>query len=252
MPNHRKRECGIRLILTPKSARSFFTVKGPIRHNSVKLPGSPSFWGKLLWMTAENSSLSLTEEAAFSSLSLCERRLESFIIIVLFLFLQSGGKRYTGRLRGMVEGLRRECSRKVLEEINGLVLVLLEEDASSSKRFLPAMANDSFCCWRQEAILSLQNSLSGSSRGLGRECSRKVLEEINGLVLVLLEEDASSSKRFLPAMANDSFCCWRQEAILSLQNSLSGSSRGSVNFLVVLHVMVRDYKIDGYEEKDSL
>ncbi|GJZ45913.1 hypothetical protein Tco_0593509 [Tanacetum coccineum] len=40
---------------------------------------------------------------------------------------------------------------------------------------------------------------------LGRECSRKVLRGVGGSVLVLLEEDASSSKRFLPAMARDSF-----------------------------------------------
>ncbi|GJR45454.1 hypothetical protein Tco_1313557 [Tanacetum coccineum] len=32
---------------------------------------------------------------------------------------------------------------------------------------------------------------------LGRECSRKVLRGVGGLVLVLLEEDASSSKRLL-------------------------------------------------------
>ncbi|GJR88107.1 hypothetical protein Tco_0212118 [Tanacetum coccineum] len=40
---------------------------------------------------------------------------------------------------------------------------------------------------------------------LGRECSRKVLRGVCGLVLVLLEEDASSSKMFLSAMARDSF-----------------------------------------------
>nr|GEV40582.1 hypothetical protein [Tanacetum cinerariifolium] len=74
IPNHRKRECGIRLMLAPKSARAFFTVNGPIRHGSVKLPGSSSFWGKLLWMTVGHYSLSLTEKAAFLSFSLCERR----------------------------------------------------------------------------------------------------------------------------------------------------------------------------------
>ncbi|GJX87926.1 hypothetical protein Tco_0339940 [Tanacetum coccineum] len=75
--------------------------------------------------------------------------------------------------------------------------------------------------------------------GLGRECSRKVLEEINGFVPLLLEEDASSSKGFLPAVANDSSCCWRQAALSSLRNSLLGSSRGYVNFLV----------FDEYEKK---
>ncbi|GJS12905.1 hypothetical protein Tco_0407377 [Tanacetum coccineum] len=33
---------------------------------------------------------------------------------------------------------------------------------------------------------------------------------VGGLVPVLLEEDASSSKRFLPAITRDSFCCRRQ------------------------------------------
>ncbi|GKD16337.1 hypothetical protein Tco_1205495 [Tanacetum coccineum] len=58
MPNRRKRECDIRLILAPKLAKAFFTTKGSIKNGSVKLPGSPSFWGKLLWITAEHSSLS--------------------------------------------------------------------------------------------------------------------------------------------------------------------------------------------------
>ncbi|GJY69992.1 hypothetical protein Tco_0472974 [Tanacetum coccineum] len=48
IPNREKRECGIRLILAPKLTKAFFTAKGPIRHGSVKLLGSPSFWGKLL------------------------------------------------------------------------------------------------------------------------------------------------------------------------------------------------------------
>ncbi|GJV75091.1 hypothetical protein Tco_1506675 [Tanacetum coccineum] len=40
---------------------------------------------------------------------------------------------------------------------------------------------------------------------LGRECSCKVLGGMGGLALMLLEEDASSSKRFLPAIARDCF-----------------------------------------------
>ncbi|GKB13391.1 hypothetical protein Tco_0847314 [Tanacetum coccineum] len=77
-------------------------------------------------------------------------------------------------------------------------------------------------------------------QGRGRMCSSKVLGGIDGLALVSLEEDASSSKRFLLAMAKDSFCCWLQAALLSLWNSLLGSSKGFVNFLVVLRVMVGD------------
>ncbi|GKB45879.1 hypothetical protein Tco_0896632 [Tanacetum coccineum] len=63
---------------------------------------------------------------------------------------------------------------------------------------------------------------------------------VGGLAPVLSEEDASSSKRFLPDIARDSFCCRCQAALLSLQNSLSGSSRGFVNLLTVLRVMVID------------
>ncbi|GJX96181.1 hypothetical protein Tco_0351979 [Tanacetum coccineum] len=63
-------------------------------------------------------------------------------------------------------------------------------------------------------------------------------ERVGGLVPVLLEEDASSSKRCLPAIARDSFCCRRQAVLLSLRNSLSGSSGGFVNLLTVLRVMV--------------
>ncbi|GJX49272.1 hypothetical protein Tco_0276117 [Tanacetum coccineum] len=39
IPNRRKRECGMRFMLAPKSARAFLTAKGPIRHGRVKLPG---------------------------------------------------------------------------------------------------------------------------------------------------------------------------------------------------------------------
>ncbi|GJV40813.1 hypothetical protein Tco_1419253 [Tanacetum coccineum] len=63
---------------------------------------------------------------------------------------------------------------------------------------------------------------------LGYECSRKVLRGVGGLVPVLLEEDASSSKRFLPAMARDLFCYRRQAAFLRLQNSQSDYEKANV------------------------
>ncbi|GKC45641.1 hypothetical protein Tco_1063363 [Tanacetum coccineum] len=44
-------------MLAPKSSRAFLTVRGPIRQGRVKLPGSPSLWGRLLWIMAEHSSL---------------------------------------------------------------------------------------------------------------------------------------------------------------------------------------------------
>nr|GEZ51524.1 hypothetical protein [Tanacetum cinerariifolium] len=96
------------------------------------------------------------------------------------------------------------------------------------------------------------------SEELGRECSRKVLRGVGGLVLVLLEEDASSSNRFLPSMARDLFCCRRHAALLRLRNSLSGSSRDFVNLLTVLHVTglggggyLRDYVRDIAETKNG-
>nr|GEV38753.1 hypothetical protein [Tanacetum cinerariifolium] len=44
MPNVRKKEYGIRLMLAPKSAKAFFTGIVPIRYGNVKLLGSPFFW----------------------------------------------------------------------------------------------------------------------------------------------------------------------------------------------------------------
>ncbi|GKE21758.1 hypothetical protein Tco_1433270, partial [Tanacetum coccineum] len=41
----------MRFILAPKSAKAFLTTRGPIRHGSVKLPGSPSFLvAPLVWL----------------------------------------------------------------------------------------------------------------------------------------------------------------------------------------------------------
>nr|GEZ25424.1 hypothetical protein [Tanacetum cinerariifolium] len=77
-------------------------------------------------------------------------------------------------------------------------------------------------------------------KGLGWECSCRVLVGVGSLAPVLLEEDASTSKRFLPAIVRDSFCCRRQAALLSLRNSLSGSSSGLVNLLTMLRVIVID------------
>ncbi|GJT46480.1 hypothetical protein Tco_0955195 [Tanacetum coccineum] len=36
IPNRWKRECGIRLILAPKSARAFFTARGPMRYGNIE------------------------------------------------------------------------------------------------------------------------------------------------------------------------------------------------------------------------
>nr|GEU52097.1 hypothetical protein [Tanacetum cinerariifolium] len=85
-----------KLMLAPRSARAFFTDKDPIRHGRVKLPGSPSFWDKFLWMAVDHSSLSFTDEAAFLSFSLCER--------ISFRTFDSFGIRIIASKTGSLEG----------------------------------------------------------------------------------------------------------------------------------------------------
>ncbi|GJR08253.1 hypothetical protein Tco_0790905 [Tanacetum coccineum] len=292
----------------------------PIRHGSVKLPGSPSFWGKFLWMIAEHSSLSLTEEAAFLSFSLWERRwIEAGHLHHLFFLPDSGaeivlsawlsgidcdrarnrGSRVLtpdlvvitkvgasglgGSLYLIVEKIWKNCpsfpsfhlyffmaghhrsdrtsERKgrhrylpqisipaqlgylVLETdrgtLDGLAGPLSESEdhiskgqrASRQKEIIKESRYELIPCHnlgggmsRESMILPIR-SIGRMIRfwkpeELGRECCRKVLRGVGGLVLVLLEEDASSSKWFLPAMARDSFCCRHQAALLRLWNSL--------------------------------
>nr|GEX55631.1 hypothetical protein [Tanacetum cinerariifolium] len=86
------------------SARLFFSAKGLIRHGSVKLPESPSFWGELLWMIVEHSSQSLTEEAVFLDFPYVKGDGEkSLIVIILFLLLYSGWKRQIRQLGGLIK-----------------------------------------------------------------------------------------------------------------------------------------------------
>ncbi|GJV42169.1 hypothetical protein Tco_1420609 [Tanacetum coccineum] len=62
---------------------------------------------------------------------------------------------------------------------------------------------------RESTILPIHSArlMIGFSKWeeLGQECSCKVLRGVKDLVLVSLEEDASSSKRFHSAIARDSF-----------------------------------------------
>ncbi|GJX90554.1 hypothetical protein Tco_0343880 [Tanacetum coccineum] len=85
----------------------------------------------------------------------------------------------------------------------------LDRELKQSERIDRVLCGCPEICYRERSILEAifvfrDEGLVGSEE-LGRESSRKVLRGVVGLVLVLLEEDASSSKRFLPAMANDSF-----------------------------------------------
>ncbi|GKD47884.1 hypothetical protein Tco_1276860 [Tanacetum coccineum] len=311
---------------------AFFTAKGPIRYGSVKLPGSPSYRGKLLWITAEHSSLSLTEEAAFLSFSLCERRsfhnldrslsvigswppgssnlnrdgrgrvTEGFLhfaryLVLLTLFLlfgfffnvvDSSCPMELGKGEGppprvlipdlvVIEKVDISCSRvllfpdcrKDLGKLFAYFLMMLVKNFSYpfcvefvfeyevGKLILKLTSNNPFrailsffflldvtpwwnvailigsqerdhhTCLRQINILVQSDQVLETDpdafdgfispllelkdhvlQGRGREFSRKVLGGINGLAPVSLEKDASSSKRFLPAMAKDSLCCW--------------------------------------------
>ncbi|GKA50551.1 hypothetical protein Tco_0743624 [Tanacetum coccineum] len=56
-----------------------------------------------------------------------------------------------------------------------------------------------------DPLFESKDHVSTGREELGRECSCKVLRRFEDLVLVSLEEDASSSKTFLPAIARDSF-----------------------------------------------
>ncbi|GJZ47497.1 hypothetical protein Tco_0601329 [Tanacetum coccineum] len=76
--------------------------------------------------------------------------------------------------------------------------------------------------WLLWGILS-NHSTAFPLRERWKKRSLDVSACVGGLALVLLEVDASSSKRFLQAIARDSFYCKRQAALLSLQNYLLGS-----------------------------
>ncbi|GJW54712.1 hypothetical protein Tco_0098797 [Tanacetum coccineum] len=60
----------MRFMLAPKSARAFLTAKGPIRHGSVKLPGSHSFFGQDFLIRAKNTQLTKFDEGGASQVSL--------------------------------------------------------------------------------------------------------------------------------------------------------------------------------------
>ncbi|GJQ99159.1 putative reverse transcriptase domain-containing protein [Tanacetum coccineum] len=55
IPNRKKRECGIRLILAPRSAKVIFTDRGPVKHGKVKRPVLPHV-GE--WKVSPSSGLS--------------------------------------------------------------------------------------------------------------------------------------------------------------------------------------------------
>nr|GEW10263.1 retrovirus-related Pol polyprotein from transposon TNT 1-94 [Tanacetum cinerariifolium] len=203
-------------MLSPKSAITFFTANGPIRHGSVKIHVSPSFWGKLLWITAKHSSPSLTKEAAFSSFSLCERR--SFRTLEP-LACESWPPEMEGK--GILDDL---------EMVKGdLLSQILESNSSAFDRFVSPLLESNDHVSKERGFL-LFNPWNVDAPWIIH--TLRFEGGVDVLALALVEDDALSSKRFLLAMAKDSFYCWHQVALLRLQNYLSSSLRGSVNFLV--------------------
>ncbi|GJY49629.1 hypothetical protein Tco_0439585 [Tanacetum coccineum] len=265
MTNRRKRECGMRLILAPKSARVFFTAKGLIRHGSVKLPGSPSFWEGLLepWPLSACGSWppemegkgpsSLVVPPVWLAVVGCDEvgKGGSRVLVPDMVVIAKVGASSLGALSKRPSNV----GFNIFEIEETFLDGVLEADPGAFDRFFSLLLELKDHVPKGRGF-SLFNPFKlawfrGRSKivELGRDCSRKVFGGIDGLAPVSLDEDVSSSKRFLPAMAKDPFGCWRQAAFRSLWNSLSGSSRGFVNFLVVLRVMVGDYETDWHKEK---
>ncbi|GKE27402.1 hypothetical protein Tco_1442786 [Tanacetum coccineum] len=74
----------------------------------------------------------------------------------------------------------------------GVLLLLIAESMSRESTILPVCSFGMVIgFWKPEDVW--------------RECSCKVLGGVDGLGLVLLDEEASSSKKFLPEIAMDSF-----------------------------------------------
>nr|GEU87588.1 hypothetical protein [Tanacetum cinerariifolium] len=200
----------------------------------MKLPVSPSFWGKFLWMIAEHSSLSFIEEALIAmglgkgvssanSRSSCYRK--SWCLWFKGFAFPDYGEDLGEFLMHLLTVLVKYFSYPFSVEF------LLEHEVGE---FVFKLAsNNPFRMSCETTILPVRSvrRMIGfwTPEELRHECSRKVLRGVGDLVSALLEEHASSSKRFLPAMARDSFRCICQAAFLHLLNSLSGSSRGYIN-----------------------
>ncbi|GJY78522.1 hypothetical protein Tco_0484323 [Tanacetum coccineum] len=170
MPNRKKRECGIRLILASKLAKATFTTKRLIKHGSVKIPREDLLEP---WLHLAYESWPPRMEGKGTLGDLEGWYMEVFYPTILLLFFQSEVKEtkprcafcgsigfqisrestmfpfcLAGRTIGFwkLDELGEECSHRLLREDDGLGLELVEDEASSSKRFLPAMAKDSFRC----------------------------------------------------------------------------------------------------------
>ncbi|GJY92075.1 hypothetical protein Tco_0507857 [Tanacetum coccineum] len=214
----------MRFILAPKSARALFTAKGPRRHGSVKLLGSPSFWGSSFsgspWVKLSVDGCSglgkggscvlipdLVVMAKVGALDVSSRQAYLIRRVVLLTLISLMGSsavalllRWKRRLwMVMVCPTDRLGAGRILLFYSILLLhhstafplrekcKNLNLDMSHESMTLPICSIGKMIgFWKQEE--------------LGGECLCKVLGGIGSL-----EEDASSSKRFLPAITRDSF-----------------------------------------------
>ncbi|GKD94917.1 hypothetical protein Tco_1374754 [Tanacetum coccineum] len=187
-------------------------------------------------MIAEYSSLSLTKEAAFSSFSLCESRLKEaahprqpfsasliWIEKVDWMFWKAvagRGGAGKGGSRVLIPDLA--VMAKVGALGFGVSLLLIIERVVTCHP-IDHLGIGHILQFESTLLLrSLRAEMSREStillvcsvgmvigfwkpEDVGRECSCKVLGRVDGLGSVLLDEDASSSKRFLPTIARESF-----------------------------------------------
>ncbi|GJR39168.1 hypothetical protein Tco_1214852 [Tanacetum coccineum] len=155
----------MRFMLAPKSAREFSTAKGSIRHGSVKLPGSPSLWEGKGRLDDLEVKLSTADHGG-------ARKGGSCVLILDLVVMAKVGASVGGilsshsvafPLREKLKNLNLDVSivasvsLYVFGGVGGLALVLWEEDASSSKRFLLVMQGDDLieCINKAMAFLSV-------------------------------------------------------------------------------------------------
>ncbi|GJV33733.1 hypothetical protein Tco_1394133, partial [Tanacetum coccineum] len=212
IPSFQKRECGMRLILAPKSARAFFTGKViPCGVDGVGADG----WGGSRMVVLDRGSDG--ERWFLEVWGLC--------------FTLEGGEdlRELGLLKQILE-----TSPGIL---NGFVVFLVEskdlvtnerrafwgkefgEVEESKPRFVFCSSVSLYVVhYAQEELKVLEEFTMVPVCSLGRtvgfwnpdgfknERSYRLLGACAVFGSILTDDDASSSKRFLPAIAKDSFC----------------------------------------------
>ncbi|GKD54825.1 hypothetical protein Tco_1288212, partial [Tanacetum coccineum] len=177
----------MRLILAPRSAKAFFTGRGLIRHGSVKLPRFRSFAS--LDLGEDLGELFMHFPYGASQASLISLHDHPLLFLYVCCSLMVGYRRSDRTLEG-------KDHRRCLPRTS-----------------IPARLGYSACIHRPRGILRSIHKLGRPTDRLGIEHILqfdstpllRVLRGVDDLVPVLLEEDASSSKRFLSAIARDSF-----------------------------------------------